>query len=363
MIDLSNTKFTHNSILYKDEYITKEEIKKIISDKLNISDDYAIFFNNSLYELYNLVIDSIIKSFTKVTQKPNIICNYMEHPYILEILDKYKNMGKITITFIRSNIYGSIISDDIKKQIKSKKTCLIINSFINQSTGTINNLDIICEIAHNYKIPVFCDYDSAFGILPINPKKYLDIFSINLDYPGLYILIIKKNLIDGYKLFDHSIKFQKNNEQYDILDDYTYGIAKNVITQLYKSDSNRKLMNKRILNIKKNFIALLQKEAGKHNKNVYYYDNIVKNAITPIIGDIIIFGSSDENIQVPHILSLIIVKKNLHKIKKKINTAQINTNLFENLGIINKYFSNILTLGFSLKITKSDINRFVSFIF
>lgn len=352
MIYLNNNKFLLNDFNsfkdYKDGVSDKDSVIKLLRDNLDMS-NYSIYFINNIYEAYTLLLHSIITSYSNIRKKPHIIVNKMEDPKLLAVVEEFQNNHIITVSYIRSNIYGSINVDEIEKSIQKNKTCLIINSFVNYFTGSINNISKIGELAHKYKIPLYCDCTYAFGKLPIKlNKQNIDIITFDLNYPGLSFIIINNDLLKGYKLAKHSIKFDNNVEKFNIEDSSIYGLAISIITNLYK---NRRTKNKNLINLKNNFLKKLN--------CMYYSEFIKKDPNDKNSPDVIIFGNDikNENVCAPHIISILKIKGK--KIKKNIQLCDFSKDIFTHIGINDKWKKKIITVGLSDCTTLHEINELI----
>ncbi len=352
MIYLNNNKIIINNpdAFRKAKPSDKQNIIKILRNNLDIS-DYSIFFINNTYEAYTLLLHSIIVSYSKIG-KPHIITNKMEDPHLLAILENFKTNGKISIGYVKSNIYGTINVNEIEYSIQKNKPCLIINSFLNYFTGSVNNVEKIGEVAHKYKIPLYCDCTYAFGKLPIQMNKQnIDIATFDLNLPGFSFIVIKNNLIKGYKLDYYSIKFKNDIENVNLVDPRAYGIAKAILCDLYK---NRKAKNKALVKLKNNFL--------KKNKYMYYSDFIAVNSKdiqnnNPIdLPDLIIFGKDiNESSSAPHIISILKTSKSIKK--NNVLFCKIPKGVFKNIGIIDKWENKIITIGLSDSTKLCDISE------
>lgn len=346
----------------------KETFKQKIAEKLNFSlEKYNIYFINNLYESYFSIINAIIKSFSSISQKPHILSSNIEHPYIVNILNDLKFKDVIELTYISTNIYGSI-STEIEPHIKPNKTCLILVPFLNYLTGSVNNLKKIGEIAHKYKIPVFSDCTFVAGKCIFNPENNnMDCFSITFERSDLSLLIIKKKLVEGYRLDEQDIRFQNKIQNFSQIETKELTIAYNIIEKLYKID--RKFKNEKIMELKNHFIRSVQDLLSKTSNNLYFYDEFIKKNINmnipPKNNDIIVLGHKDKK-GIPHIISFIFVSELndceiYDKMKKNGILILKNNNylLFESIGITTKWTKKIVTICINDDITKTDLNKFV----
>lgn len=359
MLYFNNNKFQLNDFKtfkeVKELRSTKQEVVTLIKKTLNIPNEYDIYFMNNIYETYALIIHCMIHSYKKINPIPNIITNKMEDPYILNILDHYRKNKEITVTYVKNNIYGMVNAAEVEKVIKEKQTCMIINSFVNLYTGSINNLEKIGAVAHKYKIPLFSDFSYAFGVFPFKPdKNNVDVLTFDMNYPGLSFLVINKKLLEGYDLSSYSIKLKGDVESHDINDVYIYGLAVNILETVYK---NRKTKNKKLEKLKKQIFNSLKS---------LYYSEIIRSEIKPQFKDIIIFGHDidKQTLSSPHILTIMCIRRdNSKKINKGGYTfCKINNKVFESIGIIPKWYDNIIVLGLHDYLKNQDINKIIKYI-
>ncbi len=350
MFYLNNNKFMLNDRFrtFGHEKSDKQSVINLIKDIMEIS-NYSIYFVNNIYEAYILLLHAIIMSYTSVKKKPHIVVNRMEDPQLLLALKTFSKNGSVIVTYVKSNIYGTINAEEIERAIQKNKTCLIINSFVNYFTGSINNIKKIGELAHRYKVPLFCDCTYAFGKLLIKPNKQnIDILTFDMNYPGLSCIVINNNLLKGYKLAQHSVRFGPDIENLHVEDSRTYGLAKSIINLLYKG---RKSKNKSLVSLKGRLL--------KGTNFMYYSDfvsaNVKKDGEDQKMPDIIVFGNDikNENVCAPHIISILRIKK-----KKKISNVQFcefAKDVFLNIGITDKWKDKIITIGLSDVTTAKDL--------
>lgn len=362
-----------NDIITSSKKYNKQDLKIKLSEKLNFSlDKYNIYFLNNLYETYFAIISNVIKSFLLVCQKPHIISTKIEHPYILDILNDYKAKDIIDLTYIPSNIYGAIDSD-INSYIIPNKTCLIVVSFSNYLTGSINDLKKIGSIAHNHKIPIFSDLIFSVGKVVFNPDIFnIDCFSITFQKNNLNLLIINKNLVEGYNLVQNDSRFQDKLQNFIHIDEKDLSKSVEILNYIFH---DFKMKIEKILENRTYFIKSLHDEVlKKSNNDLYFYEDFIKKNINtntpPKNHDIIIIGHKDIKKTLPNILSFIIIteleeKKIIDGLKKKgiIVLKNNNSDLFESLGITTKWTKKIISICFDETHTKSDINKLVKDIY
>lgn len=74
------------------------------------------------------------------------------------------------VTFLDVDSYGRVLPDCLSKAIRPTTTLITI-MWANNEIGTINDIDALCDIAHQHGIPFHTDATQISGKLPINVKK------------------------------------------------------------------------------------------------------------------------------------------------------------------------------------------------
>lgn len=364
------------TLSYQNKILNDKEIQKFknnLYSKLNISNKYDLFWMSSEYDVYECIISSIIKSYINITKrKPHIICNSTENKYIKKLLNFYKDKNIITFDFCKCNIYGSITSSEMEQYV-TENTCLLISSFINMHTGAINNMKLLGEISHKFKIPVFCDTKFLIGKYPISPdKNNIDIFNITFDIGPINAnaICIKKSLLDGYKLLEYEPKYNIS-KNLNIIDRSGNIIISKYLNHIYKSKEFLKTENNKIIEKKK----LILKQLKSNNINISYYDEIIKNIINNKTSnkvtnkfkknDIIIINSSKSSLTTPYLLTFLLPNSKITftKLKNKLEDFNIfilpqDKNIYSHIGINKKWLDKIFILYLSSELTNSKISYF-----
>lgn len=219
MINLSNKSTIMPSIVQKEiikwipETSIDKKTQKMLKDaKSFISQhcyitlkDWQITFNSSQHEGNCYIIRSIVESFIQLVKvKPHIITSALEDSSILETCKRLRDLGQLEVTIIDPNKNG-IIDPVIVQTFIKRNTCLISISHINNVVGSINNIRTIGDIATKNDIPFHVDATDTFGKIRLNLEKYnIDMLTASADKfngpIGIGLLIIRKQVIDGYQL-------------------------------------------------------------------------------------------------------------------------------------------------------------------
>lgn len=355
---------------------------------------YSIYLTSGNDESNKNLIHGIANSFTSIVKKiPHIILCQIDNPNLLQYVNFLKKNGNIEVDIIPPNIYGSTVGKTIEKYIKSKtdpniQTCMIIVGYVNSSTGSINNIKKISDVARKYSIPLHVDCNWAFGYIPINPHE-LGINSFVMDFQYLSgirnvgLLVVGKDLLDGYQL-DRSIQdlnyLPSVNTKID-------PIALQLATESIKTRYiNRKTKNKKLATLHQ---LCLKKLKSKYDI-VSLADYISKNDIS--VGTkndtsvrtkkksmklpLIYMGAYNIDqyaSQIPHIMQFVIPKDTNILIEyNSIKTDSLspdeitlNTNLFGSLlikkNLSSNIFNNTISISFSDDTTSNDILNFVDY--
>lgn len=269
---------------------------------------YQIVFTSGASESNNTIVRSITTSY-KFHQKvkPHVITSSIEHKSMLDCVEQLADLDLIDLTLVRPNKLGFINPDDIRAAIKSRpagRTCLISIMQANNETGAINNIKDIGAIAHEYNIPFYTDAVQSFGKYSLDPiKMNVDAFGISCHKiyspPGIGLLIIKRQLIEGFRLLpeicgSQNCGFRGGTEN-------VYGIAggyKGIEIAMTSRDAK----NKQLAALKKLFID----ECAARIKCQTYLEYLEMPAMLPIS---LVFLSTNEPTYMPNIILLSIIKR------------------------------------------------------
>ena len=144
-----------------------EDARTTISKTINAKEDEIIFTSGGT-EADNLALNLITNCKGK-----HIITSKIEHPAILNTLEKLKTKG-IKVSYIGVNEQGIIKLKELKKAI-SDETSLITIMYANNEIGTIQPVKEIGYIAKEHNIIFHTDAVQAYG------QEYIDVKSENID--------------------------------------------------------------------------------------------------------------------------------------------------------------------------------------
>ena len=118
------------------------------------------------------------KKKAKDSKGPHIITSAVEHPAVLETCKHLEKQG-FNVKYLPVDKYGLIDLDELKQSI-SKDTFLITIMYANNEIGTIQPIEEIGHIAHEYDILFHTDAVQAIGKIPIDVNiKNIDLLSLS----------------------------------------------------------------------------------------------------------------------------------------------------------------------------------------
>ncbi|CAL4043830.1 Cysteine desulfurase IscS [Buchnera aphidicola (Takecallis arundicolens)] len=168
--------------------IAREQIAELIN-----SDSREIIFTSGATESNNLAIKGCCNFYR--SKGNHIITSSTEHKSVLDTC-RYLEQNKYSVTYINPKPNGIIDLQDIIKNIK-KNTILISIMYVNNETGTIQDISKISNICREKKIFLHVDATQAVGKIPIDLQKiHIDLmsFSAHKIYgpKGIGVLYIKR---------------------------------------------------------------------------------------------------------------------------------------------------------------------------
>jgi cysteine sulfinate desulfinase/cysteine desulfurase-like protein len=355
----------------KNKEITKYK-KELLSILQTNEDDYSVFFTSGESESNNIILCSAVNAYKKIRKiKPHVVISSVEHESIIKYANSLKDSDQIELSIIMSNSYGCVLSQDIEKYIRPN-TCLVMISYINYKIGSVNNINKIAQILHDKKIPLHSDCTFLLG----NHK--LDLSNNNIDAVtisfnkinaplGIGALIVRNKLLNGYRLYEHSITLDNKCDD-------NISLIHSSIDVLKDKLNNRKKKNLKLLKYRNEIITKL----GKNNQ-VLTFANFMKSDEPPLtdckkgINKLVILGPPIDNdaYYTPSILSFIIItnkhKNNIYikdELEKKniiigIPTDDEQPDFYDNIGIPVDAKQYIIRISLSDSLSSSDVDMFI----
>jgi len=293
--------------------IEKEnQITRYKDDLLSIlnttSDEYSVFFTSDEIESNNLILSTCINAYKKIRKiKPHVVISSVESDSIIKHANSLKDSNQIELSIIQSNSYGCILSQNIDKYAKDN-TCLFMISYINSKIGSVNNINKISNILHEKKIPLHSDCSFLLGNHNLDlSNNTIDSITLSFDKInaplGLGAVIIRNQLLDGYKLKEHSVILD-NKKNIDL------GLIETAINLLKNKLKDRKKKNLKLLKYRNQIINSIGKKC-----QILTFANFMKSDEPPLDEDkhklnkLVILGPPIDNnsYYTPSILSFIII--------------------------------------------------------
>lgn len=168
--------------------LAREQISNLIN-----SDPREIIFTSGATESNNLAIKGCCDFYKN--KGNHIITSNTEHKSVLDTC-KYLEQKNFCVTYLNPKKNGIISLKEIKEKIK-KNTILISIMYVNNETGTMQNIHEISKICRKNNILFHVDATQAIGKIPINIKQEnIDLmsFSAHKIYgpKGIGVLYIKR---------------------------------------------------------------------------------------------------------------------------------------------------------------------------
>jgi len=162
--------YANPSSIHKDGSRAKsyiEESRKIISSYFGVSAS-QLFFTSGGTEAINTVIRTLV-----MDQKiQNIFLSPIDHPAVINSVVYYADYFKISYTFLKTDVYGKILEEDLIHQLTNAKgkslVCLI---HTNNETGAIHDAEKLCKISKDYNAIVLVDTVQSVGTLNLDFSK------------------------------------------------------------------------------------------------------------------------------------------------------------------------------------------------
>lgn len=167
--------------------------------------EYKIIFTSGASEANCTILNGIVSAYSETVRGiPHIVMSAIEHKSLIDQAKSFESRGCATVTFVNPDISGHVQPAAVEAAIKPN-TCIVCVMHANNETGAINDIEKIGKISHKHNIPFHCDTVQTFGKNPLNPTtSHVDSFCISFHKfqgpPGIGALVIKQQLLSGYKL-------------------------------------------------------------------------------------------------------------------------------------------------------------------
>ena len=166
------------------------QCREVIADYFGIKDCSKIVFTKNATEALNIIIKGVLKP------GDHAITTSMEHNSVLRPLDKMSSIG-VKFDIVNGDERGIINPDDIERKIKPNTKLIIVNH-VSNVCGTVQDINTMCDMAHNHNVLFAVDAAQSAGLLKIYSKCD---FIATAGHKGLYgpmgtgILCINNDII------------------------------------------------------------------------------------------------------------------------------------------------------------------------
>ena len=178
MIPFLTTEYGNASSLYSIGRKSKravENARKQVAELINCNSN-EIFFTSGGSESDNIALKGF--AYANKEKGNHIITSKIEHPAILETCRSLEEQG-FEISYINVDEQGIIKIEELQNEIKPS-TILISVMAANNEIGTIQPIEQIAQIAHQYGITFHTDAVQAVGNILIDVKKMgIDMLSLS----------------------------------------------------------------------------------------------------------------------------------------------------------------------------------------
>lgn len=324
--------------------------KKYIAKLCNFTNEYSVIFTSGASESNATIIRSIVDSYANVTgKKPHIVISSIEHNSLLLQVQSLAAMGTISVTLVEPVISGHISPADVGKAI-TPNTCLVCVMHANNETGAINDIRAIGEIAHRANVPYHCDMVQTFGKFPpALISNNIDSASVSFHKfggpPGTGMLIVRKQLIMGYKL--NPFIYGSQNDGMRGGTENIPGIGASLLATRLSMQS-RINKNTKLESMKNYIINELRRFCSVINYVEYYHMQRGDNAIMSNVSNTIIVIFSAGDTYLPNTLLISIINRQSRRpvcnteIKNKLESKNIIVSIGSACNTSNPRASHVL---------------------
>lgn len=159
-------------------YSASTKIKKDIENARSIVGNFInaepeeIFFTSSGSEGNCWAIQGWVNQCIANGGSPSVITSVIEHKSILECVE---NLNNVDVHFVGVNEAGYVnikdLEDIVKQEVYSGKIVLVSIQFANNEIGTIQHINEISNVVHEYGANFHTDAVQAFGHIQIDVKE------------------------------------------------------------------------------------------------------------------------------------------------------------------------------------------------
>lgn len=203
MMPYFTDKWYNPSSLYGKSVDVKNDLnkaKKTVADFIH-AESNEIYFTSCGSEASCWAIQGFVKSVKKKNSTPVIITSKIEHKSIMSCVDDMELLGA-TVIRVPVDICGFVDTQYLENCLSNLRGRHILVSiqYANNECGTVQNIDGISKLVHEYNAVFHVDAVQAFGQMEININKLgIDMMSVSghkFGCPKGIGFLYKKDCID-----------------------------------------------------------------------------------------------------------------------------------------------------------------------
>ncbi|CAO4365665.1 unnamed protein product [Caenorhabditis nigoni] len=121
------------------------ESRNHLAEMFHVKKEDVVFTSGGT-ESNNWVIEGAIRDARKSGKKPHVVTTNIEHPSILNPLQRRENDGEITVTYVSVNPSTGFVTPESILQAVTSDTCLVTVMLANNETGVLQPVSEICQL-------------------------------------------------------------------------------------------------------------------------------------------------------------------------------------------------------------------------
>ena len=173
---------------------------------------YAIVFTSGASESNCYIVTSAVRSYAKKTgHLPHVITSEADHKSLIDCCISLEKQQLCQLTILpigKSGLGIGAVNPVFLSAAIRPNTCLVSIIAANNETGILNDLQELSKITKKAHIPFHTDAAQLFGkSLFLVLSLGIDAFSASFHKiggpPGVGILVLRRNFIEGYSLCPH----------------------------------------------------------------------------------------------------------------------------------------------------------------
>lgn len=137
-----------------------------IANSINC-DKNELFFATNASECNNIALKVLIEA--NSSKGKHILCSNIEHPSVYNTVEKYRDFG-YEIEYLEADSDGLISNQELQSKLRSD-TAVVAVMHVNNEIGSIQDIESLCQIAHNNGSLFYSDTVQSIGHCSIDFKK------------------------------------------------------------------------------------------------------------------------------------------------------------------------------------------------